>query len=479
MSDTTPSVSAAIATATASGTSNPTAPDRALPFLIIGAGPAGLVAGRALSLRGIPFEIVERHSDVGGIWDIANPGSPMYESAHFISSKTLSGFPGYPMPDEYPDYPNHRQILEYIRGYAKHCDLYPRIRFQTAVERIEAAADGTWTARLRTAAGGGAASAAHVNGAASGAHDEAETRRYAGVIIATGHQWEPRYPKYPGKFSGECYHSRDYHSADQFKGKRVLIVGAGNSGADIACDAARSAAFAALSVRRGYYFIPKHIMGKPADVFAHGGPQLPTRIAQPVLAGLLRILVGDPSQFGLPKPDHKLFESHPIVNTQVLHYLAHGDLVARPDVERLEGERVRFIGGRSEEYDTIVWATGYAVSMPFLDRETFPWAGTRPDLFLSAFDRQRDNLFVLGLLESDGGGYPMMYRQAELIAQAIHDQRENPRQAEAFRRLKQTRPDLTGGVKYLKTERNDIYVQYAAYHAYMEKLLKRMAAGKL
>jgi hypothetical protein len=455
--------------------------DSALPYLIIGAGPAGLVAGRALSLRGIPFEIVERHSDVGGIWDIANPGSPMYESAHFISSKTLSGFPGYPMPDEYPDYPNHRQILEYIRGYAKHCNLYPHIRFGTAVERIEPTPDGAWVARF---AGSDAASGADVNAAASGANanDAASVdgaRRYAGVIIGTGHQWEPRYPNYPGTFNGESYHSREFNSADQFEGKRVLIVGAGNSGADIACDAARSASFAALSVRRGYYFIPKHIMGKPADVFAHGGPQLPTRIAQPVLAGLLRILVGDPSQFGLPKPDHKLFETHPIVNTQVLHYLAHGDLVARPDIERLEGDRVRFVGGREEAYDTIVYATGYAVTMPFIDRETFSWVGTRPDLFLSAFDRRRDNLFVLGLLESDGGGYPMMYSQAELIAQVIHDQRESPRQAEAFRKLKQTRPDLTGGVKYLKTERNDIYVQYMAYHAYMEKLLKKLEAGKL
>jgi cation diffusion facilitator CzcD-associated flavoprotein CzcO len=436
----------------------------ALPYLIIGAGPAGLAAGRALSLRNIAFEIVERHSGVGGIWDIANPGSPMYESAHFISSKTRSGFPGYPMPDEYPDYPNHRQILEYIRGYATHCNLYPHIRFNTAVERVEPTPDGAWLARFA-----GASTADADDGA----------RRYAGVIVATGHQWEPRYPNYPETFSGECYHSREYHSAEQFKGRRVLIVGAGNSGCDIACDAARTASFAALSVRRGYYFIPKHIMGKPADVFAHGGPQLPTRIAQPVLTGLLRLIVGDPSQFGLPKPDHKLFESHPIVNTQVLDYLAHGDLVARPDIERLEGDRVRFVGGREEPYDTIVFATGYTVTMPFLERDTFHWSGMRPDLFLTLFDPRRDNLFVLGLLETDGGGYPMIYRQAELIAQVIHDQRDNPRQAEAFRKLKQTKPDLTGGVKYLKTARNDIYVQYAAYHAYMEKLLKRLEAGKL
>ncbi|MFZ0738741.1 MAG: NAD(P)-binding domain-containing protein [Candidatus Acidiferrales bacterium] len=431
-----------------------------LPYLVIGAGPSGLAAGHAFQQRGIGFDIVERHSDAGGIWDIANPGSPMYESAHFISSKTLSGFPGFPMPDDYPDYPNHRQILQYVRAYARHSGLYDHIRFQTAVEYlapVDDSADALWEARF-------------ANG---------ETRRYAGAVVASGHQWEPKLPSYPGKFTGDAYHSRDYHSADQFKGRRVLIIGGGNSGCDIACDAARTAEFAALSVRRGYYYIPKHITGKPADVFAHGGPQLPTRIAQPVLTGLLKILVGDPTKFGLPKPDHKLFESHPIVNTQVLHFLSHGDLAARRDVERFDGDCVRFVDGREDRIDTVVFATGFQVTMPFLDRAIFKWDGMRPDMFLTLFHPQRDSLFVLGLLETDGGGYPMIYRQAELIAQVICDQRTNPRQAEAFRRVKQRKPDLTGGVKYLKTDRNDIYVQYAAYHAYTEKLLKQLAANRL
>ena len=121
-------------------------------------------------------------------------------------------------------------------------------------------------------------------------------------------------------------HTQTYRSSEELRGKRVLIIGAGNSGADIACDAARTAARAFLSVRRGYHFIPKHIFGKPADVFAAESPPMPRWLEQRVFGVLLRLLNGDLSRLGLPRPDHRIFETHPILNTQVLHFLSHGDL---------------------------------------------------------------------------------------------------------------------------------------------------------
>jgi cation diffusion facilitator CzcD-associated flavoprotein CzcO len=112
-------------------------------WLIVGAGPSGLSAARALRTAGVPFDIVERHRDVGGIWDLENPGTPMYESAHFISSKTLSGFDGFPMPDEYPDYPGQPQVLEYIRAFAEHHDLRRHVEFGGAVTRTS-----SWAAAI-------------------------------------------------------------------------------------------------------------------------------------------------------------------------------------------------------------------------------------------------------------------------------------------------------------------------------------------
>ena len=106
-------------------------------YCIVGAGPCGLLAARAFKLAGIPYDQFERHSDVGGIWDIDNPGSSMYESAHFISSKYTSSFFGLPMPKDYPDYPDHRQLLRYIREFAEAFELRAGIRFNTSVKHAE------------------------------------------------------------------------------------------------------------------------------------------------------------------------------------------------------------------------------------------------------------------------------------------------------------------------------------------------------
>jgi cation diffusion facilitator CzcD-associated flavoprotein CzcO len=184
-------------------------------YCIIGAGPSGLAAAKAFCEAGLSFDVFERHSDVGGIWDDTNPNTPIYESAHFISSKTQSAFDGFPMPAGYPDYPNWKQIRDYIRAFADEYDLRTHIRFNTAVVRAQPVG-AQWDVELSTG----------------------EVLRYDGVIAGVGHEWDPVVPQYPGTFDGAAYHTRDYRSAAELAGKKVLVVGAGNSGCDIACDAA-------------------------------------------------------------------------------------------------------------------------------------------------------------------------------------------------------------------------------------------------
>lgn len=427
--------------------------DRSDRWLIVGAGPSGLAAARALRAASVPFDVVERHGDVGGIWDLDNTETPMYESAHFISSKTLSAFDDFPMPAAYPDYPSRALVLDYIRAFADRFDLRPHIELRTEVRRANPDTHGRWSAELG-------------NG---------DRRRYRGIIAAVGHNWDPIIPTYPGSFAGDAHHSVRYRSPSEFDGKRVLIVGGGNSACDIACDAATRARRTVISMRRGYHFLPKHVFGKPTDAFFRSGPHLSPMIAQPLLTTLLKFLVGDLRRFGLPVPDHKVLESHPIMNTQILHFLAHGDVAAKPDVVRLDGRRVQFADGTAEEVDLIIWATGYHATIPFLSDQKAPPDKTGPELFGALFIPQLPNLYVLGHFESDGGAYPLVSKQAELVALLARSDADSPSATRKWieRLTAGRRPDLTGGVRYVRSPRHANYAQFETYEAYLERLIRK------
>ena len=212
---------------------------------IVGGGPAGMAMARALLRQGVSFEVFERHDDVGGLWDPENPGTPVYQSAHFISSKTQSHYFDFPMPDDYPDYPSNRQILDYHRAFVDAHGLRDHVTLGVEVELAEPIASG-WRVHLSTG----------------------ETREYGHLVAANGTNWHAVMPEFEGQFDGEIRHAQTYYSPDEFKGRRVLIVGGGNSACDIACDAARTAEAAFISMRRGYHFIPKWIFAMPADVSA-------------------------------------------------------------------------------------------------------------------------------------------------------------------------------------------------------------------
>ena len=424
-------------------------------YCIIGAGPSGLAAAHAFQRAGIAFDVFERHHDVGGIWDMDNPGTPMYDSAHFISSRTQSAFDEFPMPADYPDYPSRARILDYLRAYADHDGTRGRIAFDTAVAHA-APLDGGWDVQL-----------------ASGEH-----RRYRGVVCAVGNNWTPVVASYPGRFDGEMYHSSRYKFAASLAGKRVLVVGGGNSGCDIACDAAVSARETLISFRRGYHFLPKHLFGVPTDAFFRSGPHLPAWLAQPLLTLLLRILVGDLRRYHLPAPDHKVLESHPIVNSQLLHYLSHGDVRAVPDVRALDGRRVTFVDGTSAEVDVIIFATGFQAAIPCLDADVFSAERGASQLYLNVFP-DRAGLYVIGLFETDGSLFPVVSKQAALVASVITARRSGSERAAWFERQRTgPRPDLSGGIRYLASQRHAFYVQYDEYVHRLEQMLKRMAPAR-
>ncbi|MCC3269153.1 NAD(P)-binding domain-containing protein [Arthrobacter gengyunqii] len=427
-----------------------------LPVAVIGSGPSGLATMRALARQGLDFIGFEQFTDVGGLWNIDNPASTVYESAHLISSRSTTEFAEYPMPAGTPDYPGHSHLRQYFRGYAKTFGLQRRIRFSTRVTSAVPSGDGEWTVAWEGPDGAGRG-------------------RFSAVVVASGTLHTPFLPSFKGEFAGEIRHSAQYKKATDFAGKRVLIVGAGNSGCDIAVDAVHHAAAVDISVRRGYYFVPKYVFGRPTDTLNQGKP-LPRPLKQFIDKRLLRMFTGDPARFGFPKPDYRIYESHPVVNSLILHHLGHGDLAVKPDIDRLEGSTVHFRDGRSEEYDLLLCATGYILDYPFLKPELLGWHGPSPDLYLNIFSRAAKNLMVVGMVEASGLGWEGRYRQAELVAAYLAAQRDAPVAAEAFgNTIGGPSPDVTGGYRYLGLDRMSYYVNKDAYRAELAAHLAQLS----
>lgn len=416
---------------------------------VVGAGPHGLIVGRALKQAGVPFQILEKGGDVGGLWDMANPGTPMYESCHFVSSKNGSAYFDFPMPANYPDYPSRENIHDYVRSFADRYRLRGAVEFNAEV--VRGSADGErWV--VETADG--------------------RVRSFDGLIVAPGCNWHPRMPELQGPFNGEVYHSVAYKTPRQLDGRRVLVIGLGNSGADIACDAVRTASKVFVSARRGYHFVPKHLFGVPTLDLLNDPSLAPPAAAGLDFPAMVELLVGDVSRLGFPKPDHKVGETHPVMNTQLLYNAAHGRITPKGDVDRLDGDHVQFKDGSRERIDTVICATGYKYRVPFLDEQAFGWDGEHPRFYLTAFSRQHPTLFVFGLFEAGGAPWVLNDQVALMVADYLKDRRSGSPRAAAFRRrVEDEQIDLQEGGSYLPSDRTVNYVHIPAYDRHVKRLV--------
>ncbi|WP_246022278.1 flavin-containing monooxygenase [Pararhodobacter zhoushanensis] len=421
-----------------------------LPIALIGAGPMGLACAKLLVEQGIAFQGFELHSDVGGLWDIEGPRSTMYASAHLISSKTKTEFRDFPMEAGVADYPKHSVLRDYFRAFADRFDLRRHFRFGAEVLRCEPLGEGHWRVVWREAG-------------------EEHAGEFSGVMIANGTLSEPNLPAFPGAFAGELIHSAQYRHPDQMRGKRVLVIGGGNSGCDIAVDAAHHGEVADLSLRRGYHFVPKYIFGKPADTIG-GALKLPMWLKRRVDGMILRWFTGDPQRVGFPAPDHKLYESHPVVNSLAIFHAGHGDIRVRPDIARFEGRRVVFTDGTSDDYDLIIAATGYLLHYPFIDRALLNWQGAAPHLYLNCLHPERDDLFVMGMIEATGLGWQGRHEQAEMVVRYLKGIRAGDPAAQSIKAEKAAGfGRVTGGMTYIDLPRMAYYVERDTYRAALAK----------
>ncbi len=423
-------------------------------YCLIGAGACGLAVVKNFAERGIPFDCFEKEADVGGIW---NPESPshVYETICLNTSRSLSKYVDFNPPQGTPEFMSKGQAIDYVRSYARHFGLYDHITFNTAVEKVEKNGD-KWMVSV------------------SG---DKRPRVYDGVVVSNGHHWDPRIPEYPGKFTGETLHAIEVKSRDQLRDKRVLIIGAGNTGCDLAADAAYLSRSVEHSMRHTYYFLPKFIFGRPMDKWLDRTQRwpVPRKFLRWLYGMAIFMVVGPYERLGLPKPDHKILESFPNSASAYLDHLAHQRIKPRRDIARFDGKKAIFTDGEETEVDLIVYATGYHLSFPFMDKSYFANEDGSSPLFLQICHREMDNLFACGLVQpADGGFWQLADYQGQLIASFVVAQEVAPEKAAWFAKHKMSaKPDVTHGVTYLDSARHKLEVQHYRYRTAIKKLLKK------
>jgi hypothetical protein len=360
---------------------------------IIGAGITGLAVAKAFKDAGITYDQFEAKDEIGGNWY-----DGVFDSIHLISCRDDIGYDDYPMPKHWPDFPSRTQMHTYIKAFADEFHLRDHIYLNTEVVRAEPIdADGMagWRVELSTG----------------------EVREYAGLVACNGHHWDRHFPDWVGDYTGKLLHSKDYKRPTDLDGGTVLTVGVGNSGADIAVEAARDGRTSYLSMRRGIQLFPKVMAGIPA--VSWDKIWLPVFLQKPIAKSMLKVTVGKMERYGLPEPEHDLFDRLPTVNTDLLMALRQGTVTPKPGVAEVHGRTVRFTDGTELDVDTLVCATGFDVRFHFLDESMFEWDGKMPKLVGTLMTPGKANLYIFGLCEPRGGAGLLASKGGRLVGEFV------------------------------------------------------------
>ena len=373
---------------------------------VIGAGTSGLAMCRELKRRGVDFDCFEKGSAVGGNWRIDNDNgaSAAYESLRTNVSRGRMEYPSTPMPRAYGDFVSHRDMARYLAEYAARHGATTDIHLGTEVRRAVPDEEG-WLVTTATRDG------------------EETTAHYNALVVATGKDSHPRVPAISGQFEGRILHSQVYRRPAPFAGERVLVVGASNSGCDIASELSGVAASTDMTVRRGTHVLPRHLFGRPID--ALNGPlanRVPWRLQQRMFGRMLRLRRGRYAAWGWPEPDHPVLSDTPAVSSSILAAVRRGAVRLRPAPVAFEGRSVRFADGTAAEYDSVILATGYRLAFPFFDEPVAAQLDVDDNtipLYRHIVPPKLDRLYFIGLVDPHAGHPPVVEAQAEWIADVV------------------------------------------------------------
>jgi dimethylaniline monooxygenase (N-oxide forming) len=364
-------------------------------FAVIGAGAGGLCAAKYLLAKGIEPVIFEIGTRIGGLWVYENDSgrSPAYKSLRINSEARASSYVDFPFPEGTQYYPGTTEMETYFQAYARTFDLTRRIRFKSRIEMIEPEGEGY---RLTIADG----AAEHFDGA----------------VVASGHQSIPRHPEQVKRFTGEYIHAHAYRVPAPYADKRVLVIGPGNSGVDIAADICTVTEQTFLAARSPVLIMPRLMFGKPQSrtLVLLEKPWLPWKLKVWIRTQLTRVFHGRMEDWGFRTPKGR---THPISHPTLIFHLAWNRIKGKPGIDRVEGQTVHFTDGSAEKIDAIIAATGYETDLPFLPEGTSPVRGTHMHLYNRIVHPDLPGVFFVGFFDATGGSnIRMMDEQSEYVA---------------------------------------------------------------
>jgi dimethylaniline monooxygenase (N-oxide forming) len=426
---------------------------------IIGAGSSGIVAAKTLFEKNITFDCYEKGSNIGGNWRFNNDNgtSSSYKSLHINTNRQVMAYSDYPMPDHFPMFPHHSHIISYFEDYVQHFGIADKITFNMEVTQVRHLENGTFKVNL-------------ANG---------KELNYDYVIVANGHHWNPRYPDpaFPGTFTGETLHSHYYKVPEQIRDKNVLVVGIGNSAVDIACEAARQySGKVTISTRSGAYITPNWIWSIPFDNLANNvTAKFPLWLQRKLLAATLWLAHGNQEDYGVPKPKRPLLSEHPTLSQDLLNLSGRGMINFKPNIKSFEGKTVMFDDGTSDEFDIIIYATGYKVTFPFLkENKDFDVENSNDiKLYRKMIHPSYPNIFFLGLIQPLGAIMPLAEVQSKWIAKLIMGKCKLPTVEKMQKAIAQDQKMISK--RYKNSPRHTLQVDFHPYKALIEHEIKSTA----
>tara|TARA_B100000029_G_scaffold16801_1_gene17157 strand:- start:236 stop:1534 length:1299 start_codon:yes stop_codon:yes gene_type:complete len=371
---------------------------------VIGAGPCGITAIKNFNDQGFEVTAFERCEGVGGNWRFNDPSghSSVFETTHIISSKYTSFYEDFPLPKDASDYPSHKELLKYFNDYADHFDINRLIKFGTEVLHCKYTDDAKWIIQWRSL------DSENIN-----------EDKFDALVVCNGHHHEPRYPSYPGDFSGEYLHSHDYKSAKPFADKRILVIGGGNSACDVAVETARVAKKTTISWRRGYHLIPKFMFGLTTDIFSYKSRWLPVPLRVPFMKFMLELIQGKNEDIGLPKVTNSILATHPTVNSELYDAIRHGKVKPKPDIDKIDQNTVHFKDNSHEDFDVIIACTGFKIKHRFFDKDLIDFENGPVPLLHKMIPANINNLYFIGLFQPLGCIWPGAELQSKLAAKHL------------------------------------------------------------